>query len=79
MWLLLNNAYLSIVEHKEMPRHLLVRSRIEGDIERAIPTAQVYEMESADYRYRADVPREILKEALGKAVDGIDYGNFKAR
>lgn len=77
MWVLLNDAYLSIVEHTGKPGHLLVRSRIQGDIERAIPSAKVYEDESADYRYRADVPRESVKEALSLAVDRIDYANFK--
>jgi hypothetical protein len=78
MWVLLNDSFLAIVAHNAKPGHLLVRSRIQGDIQRAIPSAEVYEDVAADYRYRADVPREIVKEALARAVDGIDYPNFKA-
>jgi hypothetical protein len=77
MWVLLNDASLSIVEHKGKPGHLLVRSRIKGDIERVIPSAHVYEDDSADYRYRADVSRDVFKEALSQAVNRIDYANFK--
>jgi hypothetical protein len=77
MWILMNDSCLSIVEHRDKPGTLLVRSRIEGDIERAIPGANVYQDPSADYRFRADVPREQLKAALAEAVDRINYGNFK--
>ncbi len=77
MWLLLNNSYLSVVKHLGKAETLLVRSRIQGDIERAIPTAEVYEDPSADYRYRADVPREVFKKAMEVAIDEIEYSNFK--
>ena len=33
MWIFMNDSMLSIVAHKDKPEHLLVRSRIEGDIE----------------------------------------------
>lgn len=78
MWVMLNDSYLSIVQHKGKPGVLLVRSRIEGDIQRAIPSAEVYEISDADYRYRADVPRDTVKAAMSAAVDRIDYGNFKS-
>lgn len=77
MWVLLNDSFLSIVQHREHPEKLLVRSRIKGDIERAIPSAEVFEMESADYYFRAVVDREVVKSALRAAVDRIDYDNFK--
>lgn len=77
MWVMLNDSYLSVVAHLDKPDCLLVRSRIAGDIERAIPSAEVYEIESADYKYRADVPRDVVKSAMAEAVDRIDYGNFK--
>lgn len=78
MWIIQNDSFLSIVEHKGKPGHLLVRARVKGDIENAIPTANVYEDASADYFFRADISREDLKTALVAAVDKINYGNFKA-
>jgi hypothetical protein len=78
MWLFLNNSALSVVQHRDKKDVLLVRSRVQGDIERAIPEAQVWEDHEADYMYRAEVNRDDFKQALGRAVDSIDYGNFKA-
>jgi hypothetical protein len=77
MWVFQNSSFLSVVAHKDRPGHLLVRSRIKGDIERAIPEAKVFEDVDADYRYRAVVPTELFKDAMGEAVDRIDYYNFK--
>ena len=75
MWILLNDSALSIVDHLEKPGHLLVRSRIEGDIERAIPRAVVYEDASADYRYRANVPREVVKQAISVNATGVIFAH----
>lgn len=78
MWVLMNDSYLSVVKHLDKLDTLLVRSRIEGDIQRAIPDAEVYEDPHADYRYRADLPADQFKQAMTRAIDKIDYGNFKA-
>lgn len=77
MWIILNDAFVSIVAHRDKPDVLLVRARVEGDIERALPGAQVWTDPAADYRYRAEVTREVVAQALADAVRGIDYGNFK--
>jgi hypothetical protein len=77
MWLFLNDAFLSVVAHRDRPDDLLVRSRVDGDIQRAIPDAEVFTDDAADYRYRAIVSRERFKMALADAADRIDYGNFK--
>lgn len=77
MWVFLNDSFLSIVQHREHAEKLLVRSRIKGDIEQALPGVEVFEMASADYFYRAVVDREEVKAALAKAVDRIAYDNFK--
>jgi hypothetical protein len=77
MWVFLNDAFLSVVQHRDRPGTLLVRSRIEGDIERAIPGADVFTDDTADYMYRAMVSRECFKDAMASAVDRITYGNFK--
>lgn len=77
MWIFQNDSFLSIVQHKQLPDSLLVRSRVDGDIERVFPNVEVFQIEEADYRYRAVIPREELKRALSDAVDRIDYPNFK--
>lgn len=52
MWIMLNNAFLSIVENRNNKDELLVRARIEGDIERVFPEADSFQDEQADYKYR---------------------------
>jgi hypothetical protein len=78
MWLFLQESFLSVVAHNKQPENLLVRSRIRGDIERAIPTAEVFEDLNADYRFRCIVAREVFAKALADAAMGIDYNNFKS-
>ena len=58
---------------------LLVRSRIEGDIERFFSekSVETFQDGSADYRYRALVEKRPVESALVHAVEGIDYPNFK--
>lgn len=77
MWVFLNDSFVSVVEHRDEKDVLLVRSRIQGDIEKLVPEATVFEDPSADYRYRALVPRELFQEAMSRAVDKVDYPNFK--
>jgi hypothetical protein len=77
MWIFTSDSFLSVVAHRDKPDQLLVRSRIEGDIQRAIPEADVFEDPRADYRYRAVVPSEVFKAALNQAADRITYHNFK--
>lgn len=77
MWIFLNDAMLSIVAHRECKETLLVRARLRGDIEAVFPDVEVWEDRSADYRWRAHVPREDVSRALFERVFKIDYPNFK--
>lgn len=78
MWIILNNAFLSVVAHRTKSEVLLVRARVAGDIERVFPAAKVVENRSADYRFRAEIPRPEVTAALATVVQTIDYDNFKA-
>ena len=42
----------------------MVRPRLPGDIEIVFPDADVSETQSADYRYRASVPRKAVASKL---------------
>ena len=77
MWILLNNAFLSIVENRNNKDELLVRARIEGDIERVFPEADSFQDEQADYKYRAFVLRKEVEKVIALKVSEINYGNFK--
>lgn len=78
MWIFLNNAMLSIVQHRDDSGKLMVRARRAGDIERVFPDAEVTETLRADYRFRAVVDRKVLADKLGLLANGIDYDNFKS-
>jgi hypothetical protein len=77
MWIVANESFLSIVECKDDPSMLLVRARVEGDIERAFPDARVKITPRADYLYRAFIPRGEVASTIEEMVQGIDYLNFK--
>jgi len=77
MWIFLKDAFLSIVDKDEDGTTLLVRARLEGDLERAFPGADVHETHDHDYRYRAQVDRETVAQALADRVRQVDYPNFK--
>ena len=78
MWIFTNKGFLSIVEDWDDPGRLLVRARYEGDIERHFgEEAEVIELESSDYRFRAFFPREKVQAVINRELSVLDYGNFK--
>lgn len=80
MWISLNDAFVSIVAHKENPGILVVRARRKGDLHRALG-AHIEEIEStpdADYAYRAFVARREVAGTIADAIATIDYTNFKS-
>lgn len=79
MWIMLNDAFLSIVK-KDCPADaLLVRARRPGDIEKVFGRRTVVTRATdADYLYRAVVARADVEEAMDREIGRIDYPNFKS-
>lgn len=77
MWLCLNDAFLSVVDKSTKSNCLLVRARRAGDIERVFPGSVVRESTNTDYRYRADILRSAVADAVAERIKSIDYDNFK--
>jgi hypothetical protein len=77
MWIYTKDGFYSVVEDRDNPGLLLVRARVEGDIERQWPQAMVERNAGTDYLYRARMPREAVALALDRLVSKIDYTNFK--
>ncbi len=84
MWLVTTFGFYSVVEKPwDRGRNTLtVRSRASEDLEalraRYLPSlGATAEDESADYRYRAQAPREDVARAFSQALLDIDYDNFK--
>lgn len=77
MWIFLNNAALSIVADRENEDRLLVRGRIEGDVDRTFPEAKVEHTPQFDYAYRAYIARDVVADVIARNIDSIQYDNFK--
>ena len=77
MWIMRNDAFLSVVDKAPNPDQLVVRARVEGHIEAVFPNAKVIRDASGDYLFRAFIDRQEVAEAMFQTVMGIDYPNFK--
>jgi hypothetical protein len=84
MWIFTESAFVSVVRHRERSDVLLVRARDRGSIEdfcqkTGVEAVEIETDESADYLFRVLCSEAELKAFLGRAVDELDYDNFKAR
>ena len=79
MWLFTSNSFVSVVADRDdtQSSRLLVRARIEGDIDQLFLDVEVMETPLADYRYRAWIDRQAVSNAFTKQVEGLTYTNFK--
>jgi hypothetical protein len=78
MWIMLNDAFISIVHKDCAAGELLVRARRKGDIEQVFGRRVYVERRTdADYLYRAIVTKTEVKMAMEREVDRVMYGNFK--
>lgn len=76
MWLFTNDAFLSVVAHSQEDL-LHVRARIDGDIERVFPSAEVYETPYGDYRFNANLRREQVADVVANHLRHIEYMEFQ--
>lgn len=81
MWVFTNTAFVSAVQHRTQPGMMMVRARLQGDLEDFLASdgsrLTVEETADADYRYRCTVPVPVFAAALEKAARSVDYDNFK--
>ena len=77
MWIVLNKSFLSIVKNRNNDEELLVRSRVNGDIEKVFKDANVFEDLNADYRYRSYIKRSEVAKTISEELLNINYDNFK--
>lgn len=97
MWLFEKRGFVSVVAYdpkkdrnaksqfskiaEQAGTHLLVRARIEADldfIKEVVPSLLVETDKSADYSFRAVITRKQFKKVMAKSVDEIDYdSHFK--
>ncbi len=78
MLIFTRNAFISIVDHPQDDRFLVVRARISGDIEHVFPEAEVFEKPGADYRFQANVARDRVAQLIALQVKEIHYESFES-
>ena len=77
MWLLLKDAFFSVVDKASKPGCLVVRARRPGDLERYFPDAVIKKTVGNDYLFRAEISREEVARVVGEYVMNITASNFK--
>ncbi len=77
MWIFTSKSFLSVVVDRNHPSRLLVRARMEGDIEVMFPNAKAFIDEMADYKYRAFVTKNEFNSALEDYTVNLNYDKFK--
>jgi hypothetical protein len=79
MWIMLSNAFFSLVSKDCAPDELMVRARRPGDIEKVFPEfiGKVTEFTASDYHYRAAIKRDRIKAAMCAEITNVAYSNFK--
>jgi hypothetical protein len=79
MWVMLSNAFFSIVDKDCDFGELMVRARRPGDLEKVFPSTRgkVQEFTTSDYHYRCAISRDEIKAVMCDQIDRIDYSNFK--
>lgn len=77
MWIFTPESFVSVVAHREKPDFLLVRARLQGDLETLFPGCAVQTTPNADYLFRAEIPREVVAEIIRHQLQGLAYPNVK--
>ena len=73
MWIFTRESFLSVAQHPDDPRLVVVHASIEGDIERIFPGVEVGERMDRDHRYSATIPIERMMQALLNEMKKINY------
>ena len=79
MWVFTQHRMVSVVQHREDPNMLLVRSR-EPNVLRELfkgTETRIHKLPKADYRYRALVDRDGFWDVMIRQINQINYPNFK--
>ena len=70
MWICLNDAFISAVQHRDKPNHLMVRARRREHLAAVFPEAEIIETPTADYRWRVVVTKNAFKKGLLSDICG---------
>lgn len=78
MWVFLPDGFVSIVAHRHESENVMVRARNAQHLHNLFPGCKVTELDEADYRYRAVLPRNDVAAMLSNHIKSMGYDNFKS-
>jgi|GEM_PF-1605902 len=79
MWIASKNGFFSIVQHRDDPEQVLVRSRVKKDLEEVFPEDRILHTPGGDYHWRVFASKKEVGELLLQLMAELDYPNFKGR
>jgi hypothetical protein len=77
MWIFTKNEFLSVVQHRDKPDHLMIRYRSVEQAEACTLPGEVSITPTADYIARKVVSKDVFKQWMTEQVDHLDYDNYK--
>lgn len=81
MWIMTKNSFISAVQHRGKPDHVLVRARRRKDLERLFParSEEIAHTPEADYAWRILASKKELARIVAHYIEhSLEYDNFKA-
>jgi hypothetical protein len=79
VWVSTKRGFYSVVAHAHDDSLLVVRSRARDDLlelRDLAPGIEAWREASAEYPWRADLPRDEWADVIAGLIDEIDYENF---
>ena len=77
-WLCFNDAFLSVVNHRDDKDLFTVRARRQDHLTNVFgKDAQISVTPDKDYKYRLNAERKTVAQITAARINQIDYGNFK--
>lgn len=79
MWIVMNDSFISVVEHNTDEDRVVVRARIEGDLDKIFPEHKqdIIVTTNSDYRFRLLLDKQYVADRIYQRMLDIDYDNFK--
>lgn len=79
MWIYMKDGFFSVIQHPSSKKHVLIRARVKGDLEKVFPEVggSVEVTPDSDYRFRVPLSKSTFAAKLGEHALMIDYNNFK--
>jgi len=77
MWFFTAHGFISIVQHKDLPDHFQVKSRVPETLEVLWPEHEIQTLDWADYRFRISIPKSDAMSVLMETIESVDYTSFK--